>query len=658
MSRGKPPGKLRAATLAAFALIALASCASKPKAVPPPAQALPGPAAAATAAPAAPATTAAPAAPAAPAPEISSPPPPAAAGTALPISAPSTASAGAASAGTALKTADPASLARSREEREEIESSIVFGSPSSLAKARDLASKATAIKAEDASVLDSLAKGISALAYPEAAGSSDTAGGTAIAPDSAQGLPGALSQAAAGHSPEVPLDAAGSPLGELIPALVLFVSDSSDNSRRAFDALERFAKFGVPSIMPSILRGVDAERRGDWQGALGLYRSALAIAPDAWTAALGSGRALLALHRSGDALAVLSPLAQARSGLFAFDRVFALALYANGRYADADPYVSRVLTRDPQDSKFILIRARLLIRAKSYQQALPLLDAYGTVDPAGRLYILLRCLESEALRAREEALKWARRGLASYPDDPELLAAASRLLFAGPAFGRGEARTLALRVCEVVVPGAPAPADTDDETGAVLLASRQAAAVEASRLLALDAASRFKWTDAASYLARSGPSFPDKALAARILRGAGDARAELDYAWAWYRDEPGSEGAAEAYVRALVDSGDEKSAQEAIARIMPGASSPPFRSVLYLLQSKLQRSDEAALTLLHAALVEDADDPEALAAVSDIQLRRKDYAKARFYLRQAIAIDPGDPELEERQRQLDAASPP
>ena len=289
MSRGKPPGKLRAATLAAFALIALASCASKPKAVPPPAQALPGPPAAAPAAPAVPT-----------APEAPSPAPPAAAGTALPISATSTAS-----AGTALKTADPASLARSREEREEIESSIVFGSPSSLAKARDLASKATAIKAEDASVLDSLAKGISALAYPEATDSSDAADGasSADAPGSAQGLLGALRQAAAGHSPEVPLDAAGSPLGELIPALVLLASDSSDNSRRAFDALERFAKFGVPSIMPSILRGVDAERRGDWQGALGLYRSALAIAPDAWTAALGSGRALLALHRSGDALA-------------------------------------------------------------------------------------------------------------------------------------------------------------------------------------------------------------------------------------------------------------------------------------------------------------------------------------------------------------------
>jgi tetratricopeptide (TPR) repeat protein len=365
----------------------------------------------------------------------------------------------------------------------------------------------------------------------------------------------------------------------------------------------------------------------------------------------------LALKRSADALVILSALAAARSGVPAFDRSFALALFANGRYSDADLYISRVLTRDPQDSKFIIIRAKLLLRAKAFQQALPLLDAYGTVDPANRLYLFLRCLESEGLRAREEALMWARRGLAAYPDDPELLTAASRLLFAGPAFGRQEARTLALRACELVVPGAVALADSENETGAVILAARNAAGVEASRLLAIDAASRYKWTEAAAYLARAGSAFEDKAIAARILRKSGDTRGAMDYASAWYKANPRSEDAAEAYLRALVDTSDEKTAQEAIARLLPGVISSPLRSVLYFLQSKLQKSDEAALNLLRSALVENADNPEALAAVSDIHVRRKDYAKARFYLKQAIAIDPGNPELEARQLRLDAASP-
>jgi tetratricopeptide (TPR) repeat protein len=578
-----------------------------------------------------------------------------AAGTAPGASATSTAS-----AGTALKTADPATLARGREERESIETSIVFGSPSSLAKAREIVSQATAIKAEDAAAFDALARGVAALVYPETtdpprtASTSDAASPTGTA----QGLLRALDDATAGRFPVVPPEAAGSPLGELIPALVLFSVDSSDSTRRAFDALDRFARLAVPSIMPSIIRGVDAERRGDWQGALGLYRSALAIAPDAWSASLGAGRALLQLKRSADALAILAPLAQSRSGLPSFDRFFALALNANGRYPESDPYVARVLTRDPQDSKFILIRARLLLRNKAYQQALPLLDAYGTVDPSNRLFLLLRCLDSEGLQAREEALRWARRGLAAYPDDPELLVAAARILFVGPAFGREEAKTLALRVCDLVVPGAAVPADSDFETGAVISAARVAAAAEASRLLALDAASRFKWADAFTYLSRAGASFEDKALAARILRKSGNVKAALDYASTWYRAEPRSDAATEAYLRGLIDSGDEKASQEAIARLLPGTSSTPLRSVIYYLQSRLQKSDEAALSLLHAALVENADNPEALAAVSDIHVRRKDYAKARFYLKQAIATNPGDPELEERQRQLEAISPP
>lgn len=629
-------GEVRIAAAVMLGLIVLCSCASKPKIVPPAAVSE-------ARAPVPPVEAAA--LPQSPTPEASA------------AESPKPAIAAAASAGTALKTADPAALARGREEREAIETSMVFGSPSSLAKARELASQATAIKAEDAAALDSLARGIASLAYPEVPDPEHA--GPAVDPGlyaAAQGLLKALGDAVAGRSPTVPAEAAGSPLGELIPALALFAADSSDASRRAFDALDRFARLGVPSIMPSLIRGVDAERRADWQGALGLYRSALAIAPDAWSAALGSGRALLALKRGADALAILSPLANARSGLPAFDRCYALALYSNGRYQEADPYVARVLTRDPQDSRFILIRARLLLRAKAFQQALPLLDAYGTVDPSNRLYLLLRSLEAEGLRAREEAVKWARRGLAAYPDDPELLAAASRLLFAGPAFGREEARTLALRTVEVVAPGAAAPPESDFETGAVQLASRNAAAVEASRLLALDAASRFQWADAASFLARAGSAFEDRALAARILRKSGNARA-LEYASAWYRAEPRSKEASEAYLRALVESGDDKAAQEAIARLLPGTISTPLRSVLYYLQSKLQKSDEAALSLLHAALVENADNPEALAAVSDIQFRRKDYAKARFYLKQAMATDPGDPELEARQRQLDAAAP-
>jgi tetratricopeptide (TPR) repeat protein len=648
------PGSRRASARPALRLVAtifvslplIASCASKPKAAIAPAFS------SATASPVAQSAT-----PVLPALQDLAPAQPAAQVEATvsgnaPVAGPAQAG------GTALKTADPAELARGREDREAIETSIVFGSPSALARAKDLAAKPSALKADESAALAAIAAGVSALAYPEEPAAQQPKPAMEGLSALSIGLLQALSDASAGRFPAVPPEAAGTSLGELIPALVVFVSDSSDSSRRAFDALDRFARLGAPSIMPSLLRGVDAERRGDWQGALGLYRSALAIAPDAWSASLGSARALLAQKRFADALAALTPLAKGHAGLASFDRPFALALYAIGRYAEAEPYVARVLTRDPQDSRFILMRARLLVRSKAYPQALPLLDAYGTVDPSNRLYLLLRSLECEGLRTREEALKWARRGLAAYPDDPELLAAAARLLYAGPAFGREEARVLASRACELTAAGSVAATDSDAESSSSIQAARAAAGVEASRILALDSAARYKWSDAAASLERAGAAFEDKALAARILLKSGNARGSLDYAAAWRRSEPASEAATEAYLRALIATGDEKAAQEAIARLLPGTISAPYRSVLYFLQSKLQKSDEAALTLLRSALVENADNPEALAAVSDIQLRRKDLPKARFYLKQAIALDPDDPELEARQKKLDELTAP
>jgi tetratricopeptide (TPR) repeat protein len=185
----------------------------------------------------------------------------------------------------------------------------------------------------------------------------------------------------------------------------------------------------------------------------------------------------------------------------------------------------------------------------------------------------------------------------------------------------------------------------------------KAVGIEAARLLAVDAATHYKWTDAAAYLARAGDALEDKTLAAKILRKSGDTRAALEYAANWRQSAPQSEAATEAYLRALVDIGDGKSAQNLIGRILPGTNSSPFRSVLYYLQSRLQKSDEEAQALLRAALIENADNSEALASMSDIQARLKDFAKARFYLKQAMAIDPDDPELEARLSKLNTLDP-
>ncbi|HTX71583.1 MAG TPA: tetratricopeptide repeat protein [Rectinemataceae bacterium] len=599
-----------------------------------------------------------------------------------------------------MKTAAPGVLAKAKAERDALEAVIAFGSPSSLMRARSMLGAVSSLRPEDRRDLAAIIDGIETLVYPDprrpgkapasippsqasapatnpapAPGpdASAAAGSTApatSAPATSAPQPSSslfsqdlrlLASAAVGQSVTPPPEIVGTALGELIPALALWVSSSRETARQAQDAFDRFAQLHVDSILPDLAMGIDAERRLDWSAALDRYRRVLYAAPDVWPAIIGTGRSLLALGRPVSALAVLQPKATELDGVPAFTRSYGQALYENARFAEAEGPVTRALTDDPQDYRLVLMRAHLLVRDKSFQQAVPLLDAYGTVDASNRLFLLLRSLAAEGLRIRDEALRWARRGLTLYPDDPELLVTAARLLYAGPASGYAEAHSLAAHAYEVTTaPADPSTPVPGSEQSPAAVEARSAAAFEAARLLTIDAADRYQWGAAETYLERalSLGSFDDRSLAAEVMRKSGNWTESLAYADSWHRERPESEAATEAYIRALVGTGNSKTAQDLIARLLPASGTPSFRSILYYLQSTMQKSDDAALALLRSALIEDSDNPEALAAMYDILFRRKDWNRARFYLRQALTLDPGNPELQRRQRELDAASPP
>jgi tetratricopeptide (TPR) repeat protein len=192
------------------------------------------------------------------------------------------------------------------------------------------------------------------------------------------------------------------------------------------------------------------------------------------------------------------------------------------------------------------------------------------------------------------------------------------------------------------------------------LAVRAEAGNAAALLLLTDAAQRYDWVAAVRYVdrARKAPGFAGESLVALVLRRAGEWQRALDHATLWYRAEPASEAAAEAYLRALIGSGNTKAAEDLLPRLLLGGQGTTAgRSNLHFLQAQLAKSEEASLAALRTALVENSDNVEALLAMFDLYFRRQDWQKARFYLKQAAALAPTDPETQRRARDLGASAP-
>jgi predicted Zn-dependent protease len=342
---------------------------------------------------------------------------------------------------------------------------------------------------------------------------------------------------------------------------------------------------------------------------------------------------LVALDRGLEALVVINRLAPSMAESAAARRIRAEALYVAGQWEVALPLITEVLLADPLDSRFALMRAHLLVERGEYRQAAPLLDAYGGINPTDRLYILLRARTAmESAKDRTAAAGALRTGLERYPNDPEMLLYAAEVFWKGGAEEKAEAVTLAKKI----------------------LAAEPSSARALRILLASDLAKGDFRTAAsrADAILAAQPDFADLESLYAAYRGSGRTMDASRLAQSWRAKDPASEPAAIAWATSLVERGERTAALELIAQLLAGKGTSAFRSSLYWLQSRLQTGEEAVLASLRSALMENGMNVDALAAMSDIYVKRADYQRARFYLKQAIAISPERADIVERRNVL------
>ncbi len=518
-------------------------------------------------------------------------------------------------------------LNEAQKERAEIEEAIMLGSPSSLERAVELSGSSKILSNADARIYGWIAYEMARLVYPELAGNLPPS--TVSPPESP--LVRSFIDARNGK-PAVPVPDAG-PLLELFPSLAIFRLKTAAAAGATLASVERFNRFGLPSAAADLARGIALERSGDRAGALAAYSRSESVGPDCYPATLGKARMLVELGRGEEALAALDALESPIADSAASRRIQALAFYAAGRWVEALPLITEVLLDDPLDSRFALMRAHLLVERGEYKQAAPLLDAYASINPSDRLYILLRARTAlDSAKDRTSAIAALRRGLERYPEDTEMVLYAAEVFYGGDSKEKLEAITFAQKVLTV---------DPRSVRALKILISADLAAGNYASA-----------ADRSDAIMATGDYFQFTESLYKAYRGAGRLADAARLAQEWRARDPQSEPAGLAWATSLVERGEKSAASELITRLLATKGTPAYRSSLYWLQSRLQVEEEAILSSLRAALIENGMNVDALAAMSDMYVKKADYQRARFYLKQAISINPDRADIVERRNVL------
>jgi tetratricopeptide (TPR) repeat protein len=536
-----------------------------------------------------------------------------------PTDAPDGESAG--TVGATSLTVDSPTEAPKGGERGRIESLLLLATPESLEAAlRELYSEA--ISSDEAIDYRYATWSILSTVYPELAPLYFSG-----APSSATVRIGALFAGETGlYAPETAYEAIGAAIRPL--------RDKTAAPELALAAAAMIEESGAPSVIPDLLKTKLDEYSGAWESVYLRAKRLLDRWPTCYAASIPLARALIRKELYGDALALVDAMpAAVREGLRG-RKLRAEALYGLKRYQEADPLIIGVLIAEPGNLDFTLMRAGVLVAAGEYRQATPLLDAYGKAYPDDVRYLLLRSRNRyEGYRDRDGALTYIRRALAVAPDDPAVILYAAKILLAGSEEERAEGRSLARRASE-----GPSPA-------------------EALTLLLEDAVARGDWKEAASLLDRIA-ALPDSSVPYRIAftvrLKSGDVAKATEAASAWRIAEPTSEDASIAWALVLVASGKRAQAIEYCNQVLSGKPSPKYRSRVYYVLSLVAADDAERLAYLRKALVDDAQNVEALVAIAEYYIRKGDYERARLYYKQAALAAPNDPAVIELGKKMES----
>ncbi|MDR1046202.1 MAG: tetratricopeptide repeat protein [Treponema sp.] len=423
-----------------------------------------------------------------------------------------------------------------------------------------------------------------------------------------------------------PSPESGDYLEYVLPFLSLY-RETGDSLLTALPDLQKASAMNSNSVLAALFIGIVYERTGRLNEAVAAFTRCYDLSRECYPAALGLARVMLTIGQNQEALRLLSDLVIRYPDYHSVKRQLALTYYEIGDWARADPAIAEILQKDSRDAEFILMRARVLVEQGQFLQAQVPLDLYQGINPNNRLYLFLRArVQAEGLRNRDAALNYLRSILRSEARDDEVSVYTARLLMESSR-----------------------PEDQDE--GRQLLRSLLEAPDPSPVVLDLalqDAIRRQAWREALPWLNRlldERRSSRDLVNAYTVEKGLGNNARSLNFARELYERNPANDEGAVSYFSALIDTGRVDEAGRMIESRLNQAPGGPVKSRYYYLRSRIRTGEDSVMSDLRSSLFEDPRNLDSIISMFDIYHRRRDGRRAVYYLRQALALDPDNPQL-------------
>jgi predicted Zn-dependent protease len=427
----------------------------------------------------------------------------------------------------------------------------------------------------------------------------------------------------------------------VLPSLGLLQPNAGDVHRQealseALLDLERGRSLNPRSVLAPYFMGRIYEQAGKAGSAVQSYTEAYDLDRECYPAVLGIARILNAEGRFEEGIDLLSELEIRYPDNLTVKRQLALAYYNIHDWTKAEPVVADVLRADSLDWQFILMQAAILIEQGQYLQAQASLELYGSMDPNNQRYLFLRArVQAEGYNNWEGALAYLHSILRNFQnsplnmsdkDDEDMLVYAAELLMKSLRDeDRAEGRSLLKRLINTGQPS-----------------------LQIVSLALRDAIDRQAWEETQPFLNRlltERRSPEDLLYAYQVERGLGNNATALSYARELYEQDPRNNEGSIAYISALIDANRRSEASWILENRLSETAGGTLKSRYYFLRSRLQSNEEGRINDLRSSLFEDPRNINALIAMFEIYHRRKDQRRAIYYLKQAWALDPYNPQL-------------